>query len=102
MDVFKRADENDDGMLTKQEFLTGLENKDIRELLFSADVSLRDVNELFDILDTDESGSLTCQEFLDGVQRARGEARAKDLLELHCDIWKASRRGTNDLNDLKQ
>jgi len=102
MDVFKRADENGDGFLTKDEFLKGLQRPDVRELLFSADVSLRDADELFDILDTDESGSLTCSEFLDGVQRARGAARSKELLEMHCDVWKASGHWKRELFDLKE
>jgi Ca2+-binding EF-hand superfamily protein len=99
-DIFKTADGDGDGLLTKKEFEKALELPKVNMQLQEINVDLRDADELFDILDTDESGQLNPKEFAAGVLRARGEARAKDLLELHCDLWKVHRRARSDIKSL--
>lgn len=99
-DIFRTADGDGDGLLTKKEFEKALELPKVNLQLQEINVDLRDADELFDILDTDESGQLNPKEFAAGVLRARGEARAKDLLELHCDLWKVHRRSRSDIRNL--
>lgn len=98
--IFRMADGDGDGQLTKQEFEAALQLPKVHLQLQEINVDLRDADELFDILDTDESGQLNPKEFAAGILRARGEARAKDLLELHCDLWKVHRRSRNDIKNL--
>jgi voltage-gated sodium channel len=99
-EIFRTADDDGDGQLTKNEFERALKLPKVFMQLQEINVDLRDADELFDILDTDESGQLNPKEFAAGILRARGEARAKDLLELHCDLWKVHRRSRNDIKNL--
>lgn len=86
VEVFEIADANRDGGLSKSEFLQALRNNAVMKLLHESEIDLHNAEELFDILDFDESGQLDVTEFLEGCMRARGEARAKDILALQCDL----------------
>jgi len=89
--VFQEADTNSDGEVTKAEFLAALSKKEVIRQLHEVNVDVRTAETLFDILDYDESGSLDAYEFIEGVMEARGEARAKDVLAVQCDLWKADK-----------
>lgn len=101
-EVFHKADENGDGLLTKEEFEEALKLKEVRENLHGVKVNPRDADELFDILDQDESGTLTYTEFINGVQRARAEVSAKNILELQCDIWKSAHQSEVYVKELQE
>lgn len=87
-EVFTIADVNNDGGVSKDEFLKALQNHEVLGLLSEVQIDLVGAEELFDILDFDESGELDVHEFLDGCMRARGPARSKDILALQCDLWR--------------
>eukprot|EP00747_Dinoflagellata_sp_TGD_P188299 gnl/TRDRNA2_/TRDRNA2_47110_c0_seq1.p1 gnl/TRDRNA2_/TRDRNA2_47110_c0~~gnl/TRDRNA2_/TRDRNA2_47110_c0_seq1.p1 ORF type:complete len:550 (-),score=136.92 gnl/TRDRNA2_/TRDRNA2_47110_c0_seq1:61-1611(-) len=95
MEVFVAADKDGDGEVTRDEFLASLERPDVLKLLHEVSIDVKRAENLFDILDYDESGSLDAGEFIEGVMAARGEAKAKDLLALQGDLWKAEFR-TNE------
>merc|ERR1711976_865384 len=86
--VFTEADSDSDGEVTKVEFLKSLAKPMVIRYLHEVNIDVRQAENLFDILDYDESGSLDKGEFIEGVMQARGEARAKDVLAVQCDIWK--------------
>jgi len=90
-DVFEIADTDGDRTLNKEEFLIALEKPEVKLLLHDVEIDLRNAGILFDILDYDQSGTLDAAEFLDGCMRARGEARAKDVLALQCDLYRTQR-----------
>merc|ERR1719482_1172123 len=79
LDVFRAADVDGDGFLTKEEFLEAMRVPSVLRRLHEVDINVADVEGLFDILDHDESGELTPEEFIDGCVRARGEARNKEV-----------------------
>jgi len=81
-----------DGELTQVEFLQSLENPSVIQHLHEVDVDVRQAENLFDILDFDESGSLNAEEFIEGLMTARGEAKAKEVLAVQCDMWKVERK----------
>lgn len=87
-EVFLIADKDRSGELTKDEFLEALHNADVMKLLYEVEIDMRGAEGLFDILDYDESGSLDVTEFIEGCMRARGDAKAKDVLALQCDLWR--------------
>jgi len=96
-EIFYKADVNQDGLVTKPEFLRALEQKDVMRKLLLIGIDVRKAKNLFDILDYDNSGSLDLQEFIHGMMRARGEAQAKDVLALQCDVMRAEQQFREEL-----
>merc|ERR1719359_78838 len=89
--VFVEADTDGNGSLTKEEFLGAIESPNVVKLLHEVGIDIRQAENLFDILDYDESGVLEAQEFIEGVMATRGDAKAKDVLAIQCDLWKAEK-----------
>merc|ERR1719382_2405358 len=87
-DIFCIADADKDSTLTRNEFLDALFRPDVMRFLHEVGIDVHRADGLFDILDYDESGVLDAQEFVEGVMNARGDAQSKDVLELHCDLWR--------------
>jgi len=92
IEVFKATDADGDGEVTRDEFLMSLKNKLVMRSLHQIDVDVRQAENLFDILDYDDSGSLDASEFIEGMLMARGEAQAKEVLAVQCDLWKTEKR----------
>lgn len=85
-EAFSHADLDNDQMLSRAEFHAGLSNHNIKRALLNAEISLEDVDELFDVLDHQGTGQLTLEEFMEGCLRGRGVAKGKDLLLVACDL----------------
>jgi len=100
--LFRTADNDGDGELTKDEFLTALKRPEIMNILLEVGLDMRNAESLFDILDYDGSGALDVQEFIEGVMRASGEAQAKDILAVQCDLSRAERMFKQDLSHYKE
>jgi len=90
--IFHSLDNNGDGMLTKLEFSEALGNAEICRYLHTVGLDMRQAEELFSILDFDESGSLDAQEFVGGVLKAVGPGKAREVLALHCDLYRSKRK----------
>merc|ERR1712185_606238 len=90
-EVFVAADHDGNGSLTKDEFIQALEREDVMMYLHEIGIDVRQAQNLFDVLDYDESGFLDAKEFLDGVMKARGEAKAKEILSVQCDVWRTDK-----------
>merc|ERR1712139_199824 len=90
--VFKKADDDGNGELTKTEFLDALSRPDVRKAFRAVEIDLKTAEALFDILDIDGSENLDASEFVEGVMRSRGNAPNKDMLALRCDIWRIQLR----------
>jgi voltage-gated sodium channel len=98
LDIFRNADEDHSGMLSKDEFVLALNNESTRRLLQEMDLGEdfgcldpEEIGALFDTIDVDDSHGLTPQEFVDGMMQMRGPARARRLFEMHCDLQKKDR-----------
>merc|ERR1711959_392993 len=101
LNVFTAADQDGNGELTKGEFLAALERPNVISYLHEVGVDVRQAENLFDILDYDDSGALDASEFLEGVLKARGEAKAKDVLAVQCDMWRSEKKLMQDLRSLR-
>jgi voltage-gated sodium channel len=84
--IFGRMDDDRNQMLTRDEFLKGCNDKEVLVALHALEVKFNDVESLFDVLDVDESGVISTVEFVQGCLRARGIAKAKDLLSVECQM----------------
>lgn len=99
-EIFLAADADKNGEVTKEEFLSAMEQEQVQRYLQQIGIDIRQAENLFDILDYDESGSLDAQEFSTGVMKARGEAKARDLLTVQCDLWRYEQKFRKDLYGL--
>merc|ERR1719487_3240796 len=68
--------------------MKALQNKSVMTNLHAVEIDLRSAEGLFDIMDYDDSGHLDVTEFIEGCMRARGDAKAKDVLAVQCDLWR--------------
>jgi voltage-gated sodium channel len=102
MQVFEAADADGDGDLTRDEFLQSLDNAKVARYLHEIGVDVRQAETLFEVLDYDESGCLDLCEFIEGVLRARGEAKAKDVLAVQCDVWRVESRLLDEVEEFEQ
>eukprot|EP00747_Dinoflagellata_sp_TGD_P212284 gnl/TRDRNA2_/TRDRNA2_85406_c0_seq1.p1 gnl/TRDRNA2_/TRDRNA2_85406_c0~~gnl/TRDRNA2_/TRDRNA2_85406_c0_seq1.p1 ORF type:complete len:607 (-),score=114.66 gnl/TRDRNA2_/TRDRNA2_85406_c0_seq1:114-1886(-) len=102
LDIFNAGDEDGNGFLTKDEFYAAISRPDVMRFLHEVGVRPGQADNLFDVLDYDESGRLDVQEFVQGVMLARGEARSKDLLAVHCELWRAERLMKKELAEIKE
>lgn len=100
-EVFRTADVDGNGELTRTEFLQALHRPDVVKYLHEVGIDARQAENLFEILDYDESGSLDAHEFIEGVMKARGEARAKDVLAVQCDLWRSEQKMRKDLQAIR-
>ncbi|CAE6916345.1 Scn11a [Symbiodinium sp. CCMP2456] len=80
-ELFRAADDDGDGHLTKDEFAAAMSLPSVQGFLTSLDVSVRDCHPLFDILD-DGDGLITTAEFCKGLMQLKGQARALDIFVL--------------------
>merc|ERR1719331_3469557 len=96
-EVFVISDKDGDGGVSREEFLVALKNPEVMRNLHSVEIDMRGAEGLFDILDYDDSGNLDVTEFIEGCMRARGDAKAKDILALQCDLWRTQQWVRNEL-----
>jgi len=92
-DIYKEMDGDFNGVLTKTEFTGGLlNNTEVRTHLKKLNINLEDAEDLFDLMDYNGNGEISLEEFTNGCMKARGSAKAKDLLSLTCKMGKFSER----------
>jgi len=87
-EVFRRADGNGDGHITKEELMEALTKPDVRLYLREVGIDITNAEFIFDVVDYDGSGQLEYKEFAMALVKARGEAKAQDVLALQCDLWR--------------
>merc|ERR1719265_2905369 len=101
-EVFRMSDKNGDQLVSREEFMAALKEPEVMRNFYSVEIDLRGAEGLFDILDYDDSGSLDVTEFIEGCMRARGGAKAKDVLALQCDLWRTQQGVRVELQALRE
>lgn len=80
-ELFMEIDTDGTGDLSREEFTVGLANPKVRRILDLLEVKTDDAMMLWDVLD-DGDGMLTIKEFTGGIRRMKGEAKAKDIVDI--------------------
>jgi hypothetical protein len=101
-EVFKSADRDGNGVLTRREFMAAMRQHDIQMYLLESGIDLRVAGTLFDLLDYDDSGCLDADEFVRGAMKSIGMAKAKEVLSIQCDMWRFEKRYCKELLQLKE
>jgi hypothetical protein len=84
--LFQIADQDHSAEISWQEFEEHLQDKAMDEYFKAIDLSRRDAQQLFKLLDTDQSGTISVEEFVRGCLRLKGPARSVDLAALVYDF----------------
>eukprot|EP00929_Paragymnodinium_shiwhaense_P118801 TRINITY_DN90707_c0_g1_i1.p1 TRINITY_DN90707_c0_g1~~TRINITY_DN90707_c0_g1_i1.p1 ORF type:complete len:1011 (+),score=253.99 TRINITY_DN90707_c0_g1_i1:137-3169(+) len=77
--LLKVTDQDDNGVISWNEFADQLDNPSMIEYFKCIDVDIGEARSLFNILDQEETGYIPCDSFVNGCLRLRGPARALDL-----------------------
>jgi len=83
MDLFREADADDSGTVSREEFDAMLRSPDlIRKITKNTHMKVQDLQDLFEWLDHDGMGTVTVDEFMMGFKWANEPLRAKSLVKL--------------------
>ena len=94
-ELFSKMDRDNNGRITKEEFVECMEDGDIISYMLSVGLDVYDANYLFELV-ADSSGELEISRFVDGCMAVKGTASALDIqkqlahiehLERKLDSW---------------
>jgi hypothetical protein len=80
-EFFSKADKDRSGLVTREELIKVLDNKQTEEWLsaMGLDIDKADIDKVFGMLDKDGDGHLSCEELVQGASLLKKPARAVDL-----------------------
>jgi hypothetical protein len=78
-ELFRDADADGSGTLTRKEFESQVNTKPMREYFKHLDIDISEANSLFNLLDSNGDGGVSLDEFVNVSLRLRGEARALEM-----------------------
>lgn len=84
--VFEEADTDGGGTLDKEELHKSLKKAHVRDRLKVLDIPIKDLDQLFDVLDEEKLGEIRTDHFFRGCSRLRGAALACDLHRMSVDF----------------
>lgn len=89
---FVKADADGNGELEMEEFKKAIREPGFAEMLRLIEVPIVEAEELFFLMDVDKSKSISATEFVDGIQRVKGGAKGKDMIQLISSTQRQLRR----------
>merc|ERR1712176_588680 len=95
LEVFRRADTDGSGTISREEFEHMLQNPTlVKKIQKNAHMQVSEMRELYDWLDNDGNGTITIDEFMEGFKWVNSPLRAKSLVKMQ-------ERVLNDLRHLE-
>mmetsp|Transcript_1962 Transcript_1962/g.5762 ORF Transcript_1962/g.5762 Transcript_1962/m.5762 type:complete len:590 (-) Transcript_1962:96-1865(-) len=79
---FNTIDDDNSGMLTKEEFLQLLSDEEVVAMCLHIGLDTSEAGALFNLLDDDQSGTIHFEEFLQGCLSMKGDAKKMDVIQL--------------------
>lgn len=80
-------DTSGDGIVTREEFESVLEDKEVSHWFAAMEVDVSEASQLFDVLD-DGDGMISLDEFIKAMKLIRGDARGTDMVLLMREVRK--------------
>jgi len=77
--VFEDIDQNNDGVITIEEFHEHVSNERLASYLQALQIDTSQVDLLFSLLDKDDSDEIQIEEFLEGCLKIKGDAKSIDI-----------------------
>lgn len=81
-ELFRRADNDNSGVMNWEKFVSNLEDEMLQVYLKAVDLHQQEAYDLFVLLDTDDSDAIDEVEFVNGCLQLHGYAKALDLATL--------------------
>jgi len=85
-DIFREADADNSGDLTREELTAALQKPHVTKRLRILDIKVGDLEVLFSLLDNEGTGVIKTGSFFKGCTRLRGPAMARDLNHMGIDL----------------
>lgn len=85
--IFHEMDVSGDGLVSEEEFKSMMEDENVKKYLVFLEVDLNESHSLFHMM-ADEDGQVSYTRFMDGMNRAKGLAKAADILCIRHDLEK--------------
>jgi len=83
VDLFKEADTDQTGILTRDEMNKYLKDPRVTTYMATHQLDVSDVSLMFKLLDTDNTGHVDMEEFVLGCLRLKGHARCLDITRMY-------------------
>jgi len=83
--IFSDVDVSGDGLISEEEFTNMLQDEKVKQYLVGLEVDLNESNSLFHMM-ADDEGQVSYSRFMDGMNRAKGLAKAADILCIRHDL----------------
>lgn len=83
--IFCDIDVSGDGLISEEEFTNMLQDEQVKKYLVGLEVDLNESSSLFQMM-ADEDGQVSYSRFMDGMNRAKGLAKAADILCIRHDL----------------
>jgi hypothetical protein len=94
--LFFELDNDKSGQISLNELREYLSNDEIASFLRALRLDVKQVAQLFRLMDSNQSGTIDRQEFREGCDKLRGEARQLDLAILQQEVGNM-KKGLRDL-----
>eukprot|EP00931_Biecheleriopsis_adriatica_P111499 TRINITY_DN85893_c0_g1_i1.p1 TRINITY_DN85893_c0_g1~~TRINITY_DN85893_c0_g1_i1.p1 ORF type:complete len:279 (-),score=71.05 TRINITY_DN85893_c0_g1_i1:26-862(-) len=87
-ELFEENSSARDGLVSADELIEMLEDKDTRHLLKKSEISLteKDARGIFQVADVHDRGRISWREFKDGLELYQGVASAQELAVIHSNV----------------
>merc|ERR1719191_703311 len=105
IEVFAAGDQDLDGKMSKEEWSLIVQQPRIKKIFKGMEIDCNtneNLEYIFDHLDIDEDGKITLHEFVQGVLQLRGQARAKRVFEVHCDLIRESNMINKQMSSMRR
>lgn len=80
--LFKAADEDGDGKLSRKEFQDILNDDWAKSFFVTLGLDMQDTDQLFDVVAPDKEDEIYIEDFVQGAMRLKGQARSVDVYAL--------------------
>lgn len=102
LDMAKRLDKDNDGLLSHDEMMTAFDDDAIRETLEVLGINMEDFSQMFTLMDVDGSGDLDYDEFIESFLKAHAMEERMYMMMIKLQTDSVARAVTHVMEDLQR